>query len=221
VELTHTHYEPPGPGPHPAILALHGWGASAVDLVTLAPWIAGGRLLVLCPQGPLAVPLPNGRGFGWFPLTGGRQLAAEGSIDDAVAAVRSFLARACARYPIDARRLVVLGFSQGGVLAYRLALAEPHRFAGLAALSSWLPPSLLRTIAPDDGHRALSTLVQHGGGDEVIAVARARQSVEALRELGVPVTYREYAMGHEIGPESLADLSRWLEERLLSPVTPA
>ena len=55
-------------------------------------------------------------------------------------------------------------------------------------------------------------------GDEIIAVARAQQSMEALRSLHVPVTYREYEMGHEISAESLADLSQWLEDKVRSPI---
>jgi predicted esterase len=50
----------------------------------------------------------------------------------------------------------------------------------------------------------------------MIEVSRARDSVERLRELQIPVTYREYDMGHEISPKSLADLSAWLEKTVLS-----
>jgi predicted esterase len=42
--------------------------------------------------------------------------------------------------------------------------------------------------------------------------------VETLRGLHVPITYREYEIGHEISTRSLADLSTWLEEKVLSPV---
>jgi predicted esterase len=49
-------------------------------------------------------------------------------------------------------------------------------------------------------------------------VERARDSVERLRELRVPLTYREYDMGHEITPRGLTDLSAWLEEKVLSPI---
>ena len=122
------------------------------------------------------------------------------------------------RYAVDKRKLVILGFSQGGVLAYRVALAAPRRFAGLAALSSWLPPQLVATIPPADGRDELPTLVQHGTGDEIIAVARAQQSTEALRALRVPVIYREYEMGHEMNGDSLLDLARWLEEKVRSPI---
>ena len=218
MHVIHAHYEPSGDGPHPTIIALHGWGASAMDLLGLAPVLMGGRVQVICPQGQLAVPLGGGAaGYGWFPLAGTGLPTTGDSVKQAASEVRSFVDAACARYPIDERRLAVLGFSQGGVLAYRLALEDPERFVGLAALSSWLPPALASDIAATAAHGSLPTLVQHGTADEVIAVARAQQSSESLRALGVPVTYREYAMGHEINAESLGDLSRWLQEHLKTP----
>jgi predicted esterase len=61
----------------------------------------------------------------------------------------------------------------------------------------------------------LPVLVQHGTNDPTIEVARARDSVERLRDLKVPLSYREYEMGHEIAARSLGDLSAWLEETVL------
>jgi phospholipase/carboxylesterase len=214
VDLSHVVYEPAGAGPHATIVALHGWGATAFDLLGLAPHLAGGRLLVICPQGPLAVPLgPGANGFGWFPLTGGPP-AGESVLAGIANRLEAFLAAALLRYPIDPRRLVLLGFSQGGVLAYRLALHEPSRFAAVVALSSWLPPPVAERVQPSPAYQRLPAFVQHGTADEVIAVARARASVERLRELGMPVTYREYAIGHEVSAESIRDLSAWLDETL-------
>ncbi len=71
MDLLHTAYVPPGDGPHPTVLALHGWGASALDLLGLAPHLGRGHHLVLCPQGGIEVPLGGASGWGWFPLTGG------------------------------------------------------------------------------------------------------------------------------------------------------
>jgi phospholipase/carboxylesterase len=219
VNLAHTLYEPAGAGPHPTIIALHGWGASAHDLIGLAPYLAGGRFQMICPQGDVTVPLgPVANGYGWFPLTGGGQLFDEPAIKSAATAIREFVAGVDERYAVDRRKLVLAGFSQGGVMAYLLALSAPERFAGLVAMSSWLPPPLVAALPPNDARRRLPTLVQHGDQDEIIAVARARQSVETLRGLGVPLTYREYTMGHEINAASLADLSTWLDEKVLSPV---
>ena len=45
MKLVHTIYEPGGPGPHPTIIAFHGWGASALDLLGVAPYLGDGRWL--------------------------------------------------------------------------------------------------------------------------------------------------------------------------------
>ncbi len=219
MNLIHTVFEPEGAGPHPTILALHGWGANALDLLGLSPHLCRGQFLVLCPQGPLQVPIgPNMVGHGWFPLTSGGPIDVQ-AILSAREAVRTFLNEVLQRYPVDSKKLCVLGFSQGGVMGYSLALGEPERFAGLAALSSWLPKDML-TVLPDvPATEQLPVLVQHGSKDELIDVGRARQSVEILRDVKAPVTYREYDMGHEINAHSLTDLSNWLQEKVVSPIT--
>ena len=56
--------------------------------------------------------------------------------------------------------------------------------------------------------------MQHGTQDAQIEVDRARDSVARLRELKVPLTFKEYEMGHEIRPKGLYDLSVWLEENV-------
>lgn len=216
MNLKHAVYEPEGEGPHPTVLALHGWGASALDLLGLAPHLAGGRFLMLCPQGPVEVPLGGPVGYGWFPLSGGAAVDA-GALGRGVDLLREFLAQARRRYPIDAGKLVVLGFSQGGVMAYTLALGEPQGFSGLVALSSWLPDRLAAQLPPVPRDR-LATLVHHGAADPMIPVERGRESVEVLRRLGVPTTYREFQMGHEINAQSLTDLVGWLGDKVLSPI---
>jgi phospholipase/carboxylesterase len=133
--------------------------------------------------------------------------------------LQQFLDACLKHYPIDAKKFVLLGFSQGGVMAYSLALANPERFAALAVLSSWLPQELVPQLAISEAVQSLPTLVQHGTQDSLIEVGRARNSVERLRALRVPLTYREYDMGHEIQPRSLSDLSAWLEEKVLTIVT--
>jgi phospholipase/carboxylesterase len=63
--------------------------------------------------------------------------------------------------------------------------------------------------------QSLPTIVQHGSQDQMIEVQRAQDSVEQLRALRVPLTYREYDMGHEITPRSLSELSAWLDETVM------
>jgi len=90
MNLLHTLYEPAGDGPHPAILALHGWGANGLDLLGLAPYLAAGRFLVLCPQGPVEVPLGPATGYGWFPIRVGAPPDPE-AFAAGLRAVREFL----------------------------------------------------------------------------------------------------------------------------------
>lgn len=222
MQLIHAIYEPTGDGPHPTILALHGRGANAMDLLGLAPYLCGGRCLVLCPQAPLQVPLgPSGPvGYAWFPSSGGGPPDME-AIRASYTALGSWLDTALARYPYDPHKLMVLGFSQGGVMAYHLALHQPARFAALMALSTWLPQPIIEAAPNLEAAQRLPIMVQHGTRDELVDVNRARQSVEALRPARLAVTYREYEMGHEINGRSLADLSAWLQDNVLSPVVTA
>lgn len=218
MELIHALYEPAGKGPHPTILTLHGRGANALDLLGLAPYICRGRFLIICPQGPLETPIgPEASGYAWYPMSmdGPPDIA---SMLASRQRLQQFVDECLARYPIDAKKLAILGFSQGGVIAYSLALAHPDRFAALAALSSWLPPELVPHLSLSDSAQALPTLIQHGTQDSTIEVERARHSVEILRQARIPLTYREYEMGHEIRPRSLSDLSAWLDEKVLSPI---
>ena len=217
MDLIHTLYEPPGEGPHPTILTLHGWGANALDLLGLAPYLCGGRFLVICPQGPVQTPIgPNAVGYGWYPSSRGAPPDIQ-AILSAREQLQKFLAQLPNRYPIDPAKLLVLGFSQGGVMAYSLALAEPSRFAALVALSSWLPPELQPHL-PDMANATLPTLIQHGSNDALVGVDRARKTVETLRGQRLPLTYREYDMGHEINATSLSDLTHWLQNHIFSSI---
>lgn len=211
----HSLYEPAGSGPHPTIVALHGWGANSMDLLTLAPHLGQGRFMVICPEGEVTVPLGGaGSGYGWFLLNPNQTLEFSSKIEDIMSAISGlgqFVDQALERYPIDANRMVLLGFSQGGVMAYGLGLGNPGRFTGVVSLSSWLVPNLAKKVIKANEVRGLPILVQHGLHDPLIDVSKARESVDLLRAVQANVTYREYEMGHEITSESLADLTRWLD----------
>ncbi len=218
MELLYAAHVPEGEGPHPTVLLLHGWGASAHDLIGLSPILHGGHALVLCPQGPLAFQAgPETAGYGWFPLTQGRPPDPE-AIEEALARVGRFLDAAIQRYPVDEKKLVMAGFSQGGFMAYQLALRDPARYAGLMALSSWLPPELAEGIERQPAHERLPALVIHGSQDPMVSIDRAYASRDALLSLGVPTVFREYEMGHEIQPDALREVVSWLEEKVLAPV---
>jgi len=217
MNLVHTAYVPEGDGPFPTILAIHGFGASAQDLLGLAPFLRGGEALMVCPQGPIGVGMPDRPGvvvgWAWFPIASGRPPEPE-ELGRATRALEQFVDAALERYPADRRKVLLVGFSQGGVMAYDLFLRQPERFAGLAALSSWLPPELA-VLAPATGaHKGLPVLVMHGSDDPMIPVGRAQESRDTLLSYGVSLSYRELAMGHEISPEALRTLVEWIEQKV-------
>lgn len=214
MDLLYTAHVPPGDGPHPTILMLHGWGANAHDLLGLAPILHGGGALVLSPQGPVAFEIAKGiLGFGWWPITPSREMDPR-AFDEARKLLREFLDEACKRYPVDRRKIVVIGFSQGGVLAYDLVLGDPAHFAGLVALSSWLPEPVDAAIPKQEEHQHFPALVIHGTQDPMVPVARAQESRRRLLARGVNVHYREFEMQHEVNPDALRELVIWLEERV-------
>ena len=130
MDLMHTAHVPAGDGPFSTLIALHGWGASAHDLLGLAPLLLGGEALILCPQGRTEVPIAPGMdGYGWFPLSSGSEPDPT-EVVAAADALRRFVDAALDRYPIDPKKLVLLGFSQGGFMAFDLALGDPGRYAG-------------------------------------------------------------------------------------------
>lgn len=218
MELMHTSHVPAGDGPFPTILALHGWGASAHDLLGLSPYLHGGEALVICPQGPVAFQTgPGQMGHGWFPITSGGPMD-PGEFAKGRDALRTFVDQALDHFPIDPRKLAVMGFSQGGVMAFDLVLRDPARFTGMAGLSTWLPNDLANTIPEADTLEHFPVLVQHGASDPMIPVDRGRETRDRLTRMNVDLSYREYEMQHEVSPESLRDLVTWLEEKVLQPI---
>lgn len=215
MDLMHTAHQPAGQGPFPTIVALHGWGASAHDLLGLAPYLYGGQALVLCPQGPMSLETgPGTTGYGWFPITGGAPPDAA-TFHASVERLSAFLDVLYERYPVDASKVILLGFSQGGVMAYSLALRDPKRYAALVALSSWLPDALVDQLGPCPDGESLPIFISHGTEDAIIPIHRAQESNARLLDLGYEPQYREYKMQHEIRPEALSDMVAFLETKAL------
>lgn len=216
MDFIHSVWTPAGNGPYPTLIALHGHGAHCQDLAPLAPMLADGQVQVICPQAEFRL---EGAPYSYSPMfTWMRRGADDRPLDGELArvslALSSFVDEACSRYHVDADRLALMGFSQGGSLAYSLALSQPHRWRGAAMLSTWLSDE-----ASDDVHADaadLPLLVQHGTQDPLVGIDRGRTSRDRLQAMRMTLDYREYPMQHEIGRQSLHDLSRWVAERLLA-----
>jgi phospholipase/carboxylesterase len=207
MEFLHASFQPEGDGPFPTLIALHGHGAHALDLIGLSQFLPK-EMLWLCPQAQYTIE-EGFHGFTWLNIERDDPRREE-ELDTVIADLRGFIDEASERYPIDPERTALLGFSQGGMLGYRMALSDPGRFAGFAALSTTFSAETAESLTASEELSRLPVLVQHGVQDPMIDVDRARESKERLEALEIDLEYREYEMEHQIGQESATDLAVWL-----------
>jgi phospholipase/carboxylesterase len=132
-------------------------------------------------------------------------------------AIIRFIGEAVEAYGADGARVFLMGFSQGAIMSLSVALTEPALVAGVAAMSGRLLPEVLPLLAPPEALRGLPILLQHGTADQVLPIHHGRTARDRLAALPLDLTYREYAMGHQVSEESLADAAAWLRERLARP----
>lgn len=219
--IVHAVYHPGGGRPLPTVVAIHGHGANGFDLLGLAPYLAEAAgdegLLVICPQAEFVLQ-PGAPSFTWFETQpGGRPGQRTPEEFERVALdLAAFVETAVPSYGGDPERVVLLGFSQGGTLAYRLGLGAPSRYRGIATLSTWMPPEA-EEHADRDGSASLPILIQHGTEDPLVDVERARDTLNRLVAMGIEPEYHEYPMAHEIRPSSLGDLTAWIGRVLRTP----
>ncbi len=208
----------PSEGPPPLLVLLHGLGSDEGDLVGLAKKLDG-RFFCISVRAPYAL---DAGANAWFHV----RFTSEGTLIEAGEAEASrlrilrFLDESIEAYGLDARRVFLMGFSQGAIMSLCVALTRPEKVAGVVVMSGRLLPEILPLIAPAERLRGLPFFVSHGTMDSVLPVRLGRSIQEALSALPVELEYREYGMGHEIGTQSLEDISGWLSLRLGALASP-
>ncbi|MFO1284861.1 MAG: alpha/beta fold hydrolase [Burkholderiales bacterium] len=119
---------------------------------------------------------------------------------------------------VPAARIVVAGFSQGGVVALHVALRHRERLAGAVVLSAYLvaPEALSREAAA--ANRDLPVLMAHGSFDDIVRVDWGRASRDTLEAQGRTVEWHEYPMGHEAALEEIRTVGAFIGRALRAPV---
>lgn len=194
------------------IVALHGRGTDANDLLPLIQSLGLDDVLVIAPRAPLRLNLGLGQGYAWYDLGqdgGPRPQIFHPSLE----LLRRFLVEVKAGYPVDPQRLVLLGFSQGTVMAYAAGLTDPNSVRAIVALSGYIPHKSGLALELRELNR-LPVFISHGTYDEIIPVQLGREAAELLKKAGADVVYREYPMGHEVREETLRDLAVWIKRLL-------
>ena len=88
----------------------------------------------------------------------------------------------------------------------------PQPFAGILALSCYLPLAELLDLERCEASRAVPIMMAHGLSDPLIPLALAEQSRDRLRELGHTVDWHTYPMPHAVYPQEIRDIRLWLEK---------
>ena len=196
---------------HPWLLVLmHGVGSNEQDLFSLADQIPD-RFCVLSLRAPYRMGPDS---FGWFDFS----IESDGtrSINETQeAASRALLvqtvASAAEQLGIAPERVVVGGFSQGGVMALSLLLTQPALMQAALVWHGRMLPQLQTQAAAHDALRGRQLWLSHGTHDDVIPVAQAQAIAHYVETLPVALTYREFPSAHEIRPSELAETVAWLQ----------
>jgi phospholipase/carboxylesterase len=192
--------------PEGALVLFHGRGADESDLFPLIDLLDPDRRLVgATPRGPLSLP-PGGAH--WYVLGGIGTPEAE-TFWASYTAASDWLDSFVADSGLGFDRVVLGGFSQGGVMTYSLGLgAGRPRPAGLIALSSFVPT--VDGLELDLSPPLPPVAIGHGTLDNVIGVEWGRQARALLEDAGAEVLYRETPMFHQIDPDFLRAIAAWL-----------
>ncbi len=214
----------PGSGIEPlaSVIWLHGLGADGYDFVPIVPEL---RLPDDCaprfvfPHAPVrAVTINNGMPMrAWYDILGFQQSAAEDAagIRASAALAERYVAKE-REAGIEAHRIVLAGFSQGGAIALYAGLRQAEALAGILALSTYLPMRASFAEASGAGRDA-PILMCHGRFDPVLPMALGEVSRDLMRQHGCRVEWKEYPMQHQVCAQEIADISAWLVRVLQAP----
>jgi phospholipase/carboxylesterase len=185
----------------------HGWRPVAQELpVPGLAWVF------------VDAPEPYYDGFSWFPIPGMTDpYASEEDLATGIARSRGLLQELIdhllQKWDLPAKRLLLLGFSQGCTMVLDQALRSDHRFAGVIGISGWLAldeeyPEALGTAA-----REQQLLITHGHHDEVVPAIAAEHSAERLQQLGITAHLSLYDKAHSLDPaQEMPNLRAFLKQ---------
>ncbi|EFQ63857.1 MULTISPECIES: alpha/beta hydrolase [Pseudomonas] len=197
----------------PLVIFLHGFGSNEEDLFGIKDALPS-TWTYLSVRAPTPVQ-PDG--FRWFTKTPG-----DGDYDGVTADLQSsaklikdFIGKASAKYHTQPDRVFLVGFSQGAIMSYEVALRDPQQVRGIAALSGSVLPVLKAELKPDERLGKLAIFIGHGTLDQALPYASATRANEVLVGLGLQPEFHAYpGMKHTISEAEVQDLKAWLESNV-------
>jgi phospholipase/carboxylesterase len=194
---------------NPVLLLLHGYGSNEEDLFSFATELPE-EYYIISARAPYNIQYGS---YAWYAITFD---ADENKFSDHNQARESrdkiavFMDELVANYPIDSTEITLIGFSQGAILSYAVALSYPEKTQRVVAMSGYLNTEILKDDYLKNSFSNLTIFASHGTVDQVIPVEWARKAKPFLDNLGIKTTYNEYPIGHGISPQNFYDFKTWL-----------
>lgn len=203
------HYEPGYA--YPLIVWLHGTGSDERQLMRIMPLISMRNYLAIAPRGTsLKKPDDSQETYGWSHSDDYLQQAEQRVFDS--------IELAGHKYNVSTRRIFLAGFDTGGTMAFRIAMNHPRRFAGVLSLGGAFPTGQT-PLARLSETRQLPIFLAAGRRSSTYGEAEICDDLRLLHTAGLSITLRLYPCGHELAPQMLSDVDRWIIDQITSPTT--
>jgi phospholipase/carboxylesterase len=201
-----------GQGAAPCVILLHGVGSNETGFIEMARQMDP-RLTVVLARGPLAFgPMQ----FGWFQVNftqNGPAINPE-QAEQARQALLAFVDQLPGLLEVDAARIWMAGFSQGGIMSASVGLTAPDKLRGFGILSGRILPEVLPQVNPGAALSKLQAFVSHGVQDATLGIHFARQAKQVLSGFELPLHYQEYQASHALTSAMVDDFNQWLSPQI-------
>jgi phospholipase/carboxylesterase len=197
---------------NPLLLLLHGYGSNEADLFSFASELPE-EYYIISARAPYDLQYGS---YAWYAINVD---ADENKFSDHEQAkvsrdlIGTFIDELIENYPIDAENITLIGFSQGAILSYGVALSVTQKIKNIIGLSGYVSEPILKEGFEKNDFSKLGIFASHGTVDQVIPIEWARKSDVFLTQLEIPHTYKEYPIGHGISPQVFFDFKNWLQVR--------
>jgi len=194
------------------LLLLHGYGSNEEDLFSFASELPD-EYYVISARAPYDLQYGS---YAWYAINFDADQNKFSDHNQAILSrdlVVKFIEELKVQFPIDCSDITLIGFSQGSILSYSIALSYPNIVQRVGALSGYLNLEINRDSYRDNDFQGLKIFSSHGTVDQVIPVEWARKTDPILNNLGINSTYREYPIGHGVSPQNFFDLKNWLQAK--------
>jgi phospholipase/carboxylesterase len=195
----------------PAIIMLHGYGSDENDLFAFAGELPD-NYAIISIKAPIKL---EPYGNAWYNIYFNNSQGKFSDDQQAIASrelVLKCIDEVIAKYKVDAENITLLGFSQGTILSFSIALSYPEKVKNVIGLSGYINEATLKEGYAANDFSKLKIYTSHGSVDQVIPVEWARKTQPFLQNLNIDCTYSEFPVGHGVAPQNFQELKNWLEK---------